>query len=56
MAAGGATRNALTKGMIEELELELPPLDNQKRIVSLLDDEQKEKEQSVPSAKIQFKR
>ena len=36
LAAGGATRNALTKDMIKNLELELPPLDEQKRIVSLL--------------------
>lgn len=41
LAAGGATRNALTKGMIEDLELEIPPLEEQKRIVSLIDDIQK---------------
>lgn len=37
LASGGATRNALTKGMIEQLELDLPPLDEQRRIVSVLD-------------------
>lgn len=36
MASGGATRNALTKGMIEELEIELPSLEEQQRIVSVL--------------------
>ena len=41
LAAGGATRNALTKDMISNLELELPPLEAQKKIVSLLDDIQK---------------
>lgn len=38
LAAGGATRNALTKDMIGNLELELPSLEQQKRVVSLLDD------------------
>jgi len=38
LAAGGATRNALTKGMIEDLEIEIPPIQEQKRIVSLIDD------------------
>lgn len=38
MASGGATRNALTKEMISNLELELPNLDIQKRIVSIIDD------------------
>ncbi|SDI57145.1 type I restriction enzyme, S subunit [Pseudobutyrivibrio sp. 49] len=38
LASGGATRNALTKGMIEELEIEIPSLEEQKRIVSLIDD------------------
>lgn len=33
LAAGGATRNALTKDMISNLELELPSLDAQKKIV-----------------------
>ena len=37
LASAGATRNALTKGMIEQLELALPPLDEQRRIVGLLD-------------------
>lgn len=41
LAAGGATRNALTKGMIEELELEIPSIEEQKRIVSLIDDIQR---------------
>ena len=38
LAAGGATRNALTKGMIEELEIEVPSLEQQRKIVSLIDD------------------
>ena len=37
LASAGATRNALTKSMIENLELELPPLEIQKKIVSILD-------------------
>ena len=37
IAAGGATRNALTKGMIEELELDVPPISEQEKIVSLID-------------------
>lgn len=37
MASGGATRNALTKGMIEELEIDLPSIKEQKKIVSILD-------------------
>lgn len=36
LASAGATRNALTKGMIEQLEIDLPPLDEQKRVVALL--------------------
>lgn len=36
LASGGATRNALTKGMIERLEVDLPPLNVQKKIVSIL--------------------
>ena len=38
IAAGGATRNALTKSMIENLELEVPNILSQKKIVSVLDD------------------
>lgn len=38
IAAGGATRNALTKSMIENLELEVPDILLQKKIVSVLDD------------------
>ena len=38
IAAGGATRNALTKGMIEELEVEVPTINEQERIVSIIDD------------------
>lgn len=38
IAAGGATRNALTKSMIENLELEVPDIPSQKKIVSILDD------------------
>jgi type I restriction enzyme S subunit len=41
LAAGGATRNALTKGMIEELEIEVPPIEQQRKIVSLIDNIQK---------------
>lgn len=41
LASAGATRNALTKGMIEQLEMALPPLDEQRRIVGLLDALQK---------------
>lgn len=38
MASGGATRNALTKEMINNFELELPTVEKQEQIVSLLDD------------------
>ena len=38
IAAGGATRNALTKSMIENLELEVPDILSQKKLVSVLDD------------------
>lgn len=41
LAAGGATRNALTKRMIEELEIDIPILEKQKKIVSIIDDLQK---------------
>ena len=41
IAAGGATRNALTKGMIEELEIEVPAIEQQRKIVSLIDDIQR---------------
>ena len=41
IAAGGATRNALTKSMIENLQLEVPDILSQKKIVSILDDVQK---------------
>ena len=37
LASAGATRNALTKVMIEQLELDLPPLDSQKQVVAILD-------------------
>ncbi len=37
LASAGATRNALTKGMLEQLELELPDIETQKRITSVLD-------------------
>lgn len=36
LASVGGTRNALTKGMIEEFEIEFPPLEAQKRIASVL--------------------
>ena len=38
IAAGGATRNALTKSMIENLEIEVPDILLQKKIVAVLDD------------------
>lgn len=41
LAAGGATRNALTKGMIEDLEIEIPTIQEQRKIVSVIDDIQR---------------
>lgn len=41
LASGGATRNALTKDMINNLELELPTIEEQQKIVAVLDDIQK---------------
>ena len=38
LAAGGATRNALTKEMINNLELELPSIEDQQKIAAILDD------------------
>ena len=46
IAAGGATRNALTKGMIEELELEVPSISEQEKIVSIIDDLQRKIKQN----------
>lgn len=40
LAAGGATRNALTKEMINNLELELPSIKDQQKIAAILDDMQ----------------
>ena len=37
LASAGATRNALTKGMIEQLEFDLPSMNVQKKIVAVLD-------------------
>lgn len=37
LASAGATRNALTKGMIEQLEIDLPSLGKQQRITAILD-------------------
>ena len=37
LASAGATRNALTKGMIEQLEIDLPSLDDQQKVVAILD-------------------
>jgi len=37
LASGGATRNALTKDMISNFEIELPSLETQRKIVSVLD-------------------
>src|SRR5699024_10005221 len=36
LASAGATRNALTKGMIEQLEIDLPSLDKQTKIAALM--------------------
>lgn len=36
LASGGATRNALTKGMIEQLEIDLPQSSKQEKIVNIL--------------------
>lgn len=36
LASAGATRNALTKGMIEQLEIDLPSLDEQRKVVGIL--------------------
>lgn len=47
IAAGGATRNALTKGMLEELELEVPPIGKQEKIVSIIDDLQRKIKQNT---------
>lgn len=38
LAAGGATRNALTKEMINNLELKLPSIEDQQKISAILDD------------------
>ncbi len=37
LASGGATRNALTKGMIEDLVIEVPSIKEQEKTVSLID-------------------
>ena len=37
LASSGATRNALTKGMIEGLEIELPPIETQLAITHVID-------------------
>ena len=36
LASVGATRNALTKGMIEDFDIDLPPLPTQRRIAGIL--------------------
>jgi type I restriction enzyme S subunit len=36
-AGGGATREALTKAQLEELQIPMPPLDEQRRIAAILD-------------------
>jgi len=41
LASAGATRNALTKGMIEKLEINLPSLAEQEKIVAILNSVQK---------------
>ncbi|SDP39970.1 restriction endonuclease subunit S [Selenomonas ruminantium] len=38
LAAGGATRKALTKDMISNMEIDIPNLENQRKIISILDD------------------
>ena len=38
LASSGATRNALTKNMIENIEIKLPDIHVQQKIVSILDD------------------
>lgn len=47
IAAGGATRNALTKGMIENLEIEVPDILSQKKIVTILDDIQEKIQDNI---------
>ena len=47
LAANGATRNALTKNMIENLEIKLPDICVQKKIVSILDDIQEKIDENV---------
>lgn len=37
LASSGATRNALTKGMLENLDVNLPPIDVQNKIAALVD-------------------
>lgn len=37
LASAGATRNALTKSMIEQLEIELPTIEQQRKIAGMLD-------------------
>lgn len=41
LASGGATRNALTKKMLEDIEINIPTIEEQKRIVSIIDDLQR---------------
>lgn len=41
LASGGATRNALTKKMLEDIEIDIPTIEEQKRIVSIIDDLQR---------------
>lgn len=38
LASGGATRNALTKAMIEDLDIDVPSIEDQEKIVALIDD------------------
>lgn len=37
LASAGATRNALTKSMIEQLEIELPTIEQQRKIAGVID-------------------
>ena len=47
LASGGATRNALTKRMLEELVIEVPSISEQKKIVSIIDNIQEKIKNNV---------
>lgn len=50
----GATRQALTKGMIENFRIPLPPLAEQKRIVAILNQQMAAVEQALQAAQTQL--